>query len=272
MLSSSTRPLPRTRSLSSPSRRRPGQDARPEDRSSTTDPRFATYKATGDREVRNALIEDHRWVGGHCVQRFLGKGVPKEDLEQVAMLGLVKAVDRFDPDFGYSFSTFAIPTIMGELRRYFRDRTWSMRVRRRSKENHLVVVSATDELQQILGRSPTVGELARHCDLSTDETLEALEVADVYRCAPLDVGDDERNGDTARFGVEEPGYALCEARTVLPRLLEALPCDRDRLIIKLRFVDEMTQSQIAAQLGISQVQVSRLLRSNLELMRERLAR
>jgi RNA polymerase sigma-B factor len=250
---------------------RPSARALPSRRSSALDPRFATYRATGDREIRSALIEDHRWVGTHCVHRFLGKGVPKEDLVQVAMLGLVKAVDRFDPGFGYSFTTFAIPTITGELRRYFRDRTWAVRVRRQSKENHLVVKGVADELQQTLGRSPTIAEVAHHCDLSAEETLEALEVGHVYRCAPLDVGDDERPDDAARFGVDEPGYAICEARTVLPGLLSALPCDRDRLIIKLRFVDEMTQSEIAAQLGISQVQVSRLLRSNLELMRQRLA-
>jgi RNA polymerase sigma-B factor len=266
MLSSSARPPARTLS----SRPRTVSDAAPEGRSPTSDPRFAAYRATGDRTIRNALIEDHRWVGIHCVRQFLRKGVPKEDLVQVAMLGLVKAVDRFDPGLGYSFTTFAVPTIMGELRRYFRDRTWDMRVRRRSKENHLVVRRAAEELQQTMGRSPTIAEMAQRCELSTEETVEALEVGDVYRCAPLDADDDERTDAPSTLGVDEPGYAICEARTVLPRLLSSLPCDRDRLIIKLRFVDDMTQSQIADELGISQVQVSRLLRSNLRLMRQQL--
>jgi RNA polymerase sigma-B factor len=232
------------------------------------DPRFAEYRATGDRAVRNALVEDHRWVATHCARRFVRKGVPREDLVQVAMLGLVKAVDRFDPSFGFQFTTFAVPTITGELRRHFRDHTWVVRVSRRAKEDYLRVVQVADELYQTLGRSPTVPEIAERTGLDTEATLAALDVGEIYRSVSLDVDDDDEEwSDTKRFGVEDPGFAAGEARTILTRLLSSLPSDRDRLIIKLRFVDDMSQSQIAEVLGLSQVHVSRLLRASLDHMR-----
>jgi RNA polymerase sigma-B factor len=233
------------------------------------DPRFARYRATGDRNLRNALVEDHHWLGTHCAQRFVRKGVPREDLVQVAMVGLVKAVERFDPDLGYRFTTFAVPTITGELRRHFRDHTWALRVSRRAKEDYLRVKQVVDELHQSLGRSPAIPEIAQLAGLTVEEALAALDVGDAYRGVSLDVDDhdDDEWSAAGRFGVEEPGYAAGEARAILPRLLSALPSDRDRLIVKLRFVDEMTQSEIAGVLGLSQVHVSRLLRSSLERMR-----
>jgi RNA polymerase sigma-B factor len=239
-------------------------------KSSRLDPRFAEYRATGDRSIRDALIEDHRWVGAHCARRFVRKGVSTDDLFQVAMVGLVKAVDRFDPDLGYSFTTFAMPTIMGELRRYFRDCTWAVRVRRRAKENYLVVKAVVDELHQVLGRSPIVAEIAHRADLSAEDVLDALGVGDAYRAAPLDFGDDEDENDESDLGVHDSGYARSEARVVLPGLLAALPSDRERRIIQLRFVQNMSQSQIAAELGLSQVHVSRLLRDSLRRMRQQL--
>lgn len=235
------------------------------------DPRFAEHRATGDRAIRAALIEDHRWLARHCARRFTRRGVPTEDLVQVAMVGLVKAVDRFVPDLGWSFTTFAVPTITGELRRHFRDCTWAMRVRRRAKENHLLVRAVVDELQQELGRSPTIAELADRAGLRSEETIEALDVGTSYRCVSLDIGDDDeddRDGQ-AHFGVDDAGYTLCEARVMLPRLL-ALLGDRERRIIELRFVHDMSQSRIADEIGLSQVHVSRLLRDSLALMREHL--
>jgi RNA polymerase sigma-B factor len=231
------------------------------------DPRFAEYRKTGDRSIRNALVEDHRWVGIYCARRFVRKGVPSEDLTQVAMLGLVKAVDRFDPDMGHSFTTFAVPTIVGELRRHFRDCTWGVRVRRKAKENYLVVKDVADELNQVLGRSPTIPEIAGRTGLSAEDTLDALGVGNAYRAAPLDIGDDEDEDDQSILGVDDPDYARLEARLVLPGLLAALPGDRERRIIELRFVDDMSQSKIAAELGLSQVHVSRLLRDSLRCMR-----
>jgi len=237
------------------------------------DPRFAEHRATGRRSIRNALVEDHRWLARHCVRSFLRKGVPAEDLVQVAMVGLVKAVDRFDPGLGYSFTTFAVPTITGELRRHFRDCTWIVRVRRQAKENYLLVKGAADELQQMLGRSPTVAELAERTGLGVEETIEALELATAAHSASLDTssseGDDEGD-DQMCLAAEETGYAACEARAVLPGLLALLPTERDRRIIGMRFVEGKSQSQIGAELGISQVHVSRLLRASLDLMRKHL--
>jgi RNA polymerase sigma-B factor len=237
------------------------------------DPRFAQFRATGDREIRNALVEDHRWLTTHCVRRFVRKGEPTEDLLQVGHIGLVKAVDRFDPDRGWTFATYAVPTITGELRRHFRDRTWAVRVGRRVKENYLEVKNAADELHQVLGRSPTIPELAQRAGLSDEDTLEALDAGNGYRGVPLDLGDqgdgDEWGDDERRLGLEDPGYAASEARVMLPNLLAVLP-RRERHIIKLRFVDEMSQSQIADELGLSQVHVSRLLHASLTTMRREL--
>jgi RNA polymerase sigma-B factor len=247
----------------------PPEPDRP-DETAALDPRFADYRATGDRAIRNALIEDHRWLARHCVRRFKNTGEQIDDLTQAAMLGLVKAVDRFDPNYGFAFTTFAMPTILGELRRHFRDRTWALRVPRQLKEHHLTIKNGADQLQHILGRSPTVPELAAHCNLTTEQTLEALEVGNAYRSVPL-ISDDDDLHDNHDLSVDEPGYATSEARVLLPGLLASLPGDRERQVIKLRFVDDMTQSQIAAQLGISQVHVSRLLRTSLELMRQHLA-
>jgi len=236
------------------------------------DPRFADYRATGDRAIRNALVEDHRWLGRYCARRFNNTGEPSDDLLQVAMVGLVKAVNRFDPARGFAFTTFAVPTIMGELRRHFRDRTWPVRVSRRLKENYLSVKNSADELQQIMGRSPTMPELAAHCGLTIDETLDALEVGNAYRSVPLvSSQDDETHEHVEHLSVDERGFAASEAGMIVPGLLAALPSDRERQIIKLRFVDNMSQSQIAAELGLSQVHISRLLRSSLDLMRQHLA-
>jgi RNA polymerase sigma-B factor len=248
----------------------PAEPGRP-DETAVLDPRFADYRATGDRAIRNALVEDHRWLARHCVRRFRNTGEPIDDLLQVAMFGLIKAVDRFDPALGFAFATFAVPTIMGELRRHFRDRTWAVRVPRRLKDHHLIIKDGADQLRHILGRSPTIPELAAHCGLTTDETLEALEAGNAYRGVPLiSDQDDDPADDAEHLSVDEPGYATSEARMVVPGLLAALPSDRERQIIKLRFVDNMSQSQIAAELGISQVHISRLLRASLDLMRRHL--
>jgi RNA polymerase sigma-B factor len=240
----------------------------------TLDPRFARYRETRDRRIRNELVEDHRWLGDHCVRRFTGKGEPTEDLRQVAVLGLVKAVDRFDPGRGFTFATFAVPTIVGELRRHFRDHGWSVRVGRRVKDNYLTVKAVADELQQGLGRSPLIPEIAERSELTEEDVLEALAAGGAYRGVPFDsarADDEDDEPDHVRaLGRDDPAYVAVEARLVGPGLLDALPSDRERVIVKLRFVDELSQSQIAARLGLSQVHVSRLLRSSLQLMRSRL--
>jgi RNA polymerase sigma-B factor len=235
------------------------------------DTRFEDYRATGDRRIRNALVEDHRPLAVHCMRPFRRKGVPTEDLYQVAMVGLVEAVDRFDPTLGHSFTTFAMPTIKGELRRYFRDRAWLVRVGRTAQQNYLLVRDAHEELSQTLGRPPTRAELAARCGLTLQQTAEAHDIGHAYGGASIDGGgyEDEAPHDR-RFGIDERGYDLSEVRVVLPRLLAALPSDRERCIIKLRFVDDMTQAQIARATGLSQVHISRLLRQSLHLMRAQL--
>jgi RNA polymerase sigma-B factor len=237
---------------------------------SDLDPRFAQYRRTGDREIRNELIEEHRWLAVHCARRFAHKGEPIDDLVQVAMLGMLKAVERFDPGYGVVFTTFAVPTIVGELRRHFRDKTWTVHVPRRAKELYQTVSGVIDELGHMLGRSPTVPEIAKHAGVSIEDTLEALEVSGCYRGVPLAPPSDDDTPDANTLGHDDPGFSAAEARVAISSLINVLPSERERRIIKLRFVDGLTQSQIAAQIGVSQVQVSRLLRGSLAKMRRRL--
>lgn len=202
-----------------------------------------------------------------CASRFARRGEPRDDLVQVALVGLVNAVNRFDPARGLLFSTFAVPTIEGELRRHFRDKTWSVHVTRRVKDASRAVASAVDDLTAALGRTPTAGEVAARTDLRQEDVLEALDVLSLQRGVPLEQGDGDDLHEGAPLGVDDRGFASAEARTVLADLLGALPTERDRLIIQLRFVEGLTQSEIARHIGVSQVQVSRLLRTNLDRMR-----
>jgi RNA polymerase sigma-B factor len=233
--------------------------------------RFREYRRSGDRALRNALIEDHRWLALHCAKRFANKGEPLDDLIQVALLGVLKAVERFDPDFGATFATFAVPTITGELRRHFRDTTWAVHVPRRAKDLQHTVKVAVNELGQMLGRSPTVDEIAGHTGVAVEDVLEALEAARCYRKTPLAVGgdDDGPADDLARLGTADPGLDAVDAATTVGRLLEELPA-RERRIVELRFMGGLTQSQIAELVGVSQVQVSRLLRASLAKLNEAL--
>lgn len=231
------------------------------------DPGFAEYRRTGDHRIRNRLIEDHRWLAVHCARRFAHKGEPLDDLVQVAMVGILKAVERFDPGFGVVFTTFAVPTVVGELRRHFRDKTWAVHVPRRAKETYQVVSGVVEELSQMLGRSPTVPEIAERANVTVEEALEALEVGSCYRGVPLSPPNDQEPVEAVPLGQQDPGFDATEAKLTVHDLLEALPDERERRIIKLRFFDGMTQSQIASEIGVSQVQISRLLRASLEKMR-----
>jgi RNA polymerase sigma-B factor len=229
------------------------------------DPRFAEYRATGDRRIRNELVEDHRWLALHCARQFARKGEPLDDLAQVATVGVLKAVDRFDPSFGVVFTTFAVPTITGELRRHFRDKTWSVHVPRRAKELYQSVSGVAEELSQTLMRSPTVPEIAQRSGMTVEEALEALEVRASYRGVPLAAPGDDERPDAPGVGAEDIGYNAAEARLTVGQLLRALG-ERDRTIVELRFIDGLTQSEIAGRVGVSQVQVSRLLRAALDRM------
>jgi RNA polymerase sigma-B factor len=231
----------------------------------TTDyERFRQYRASADRTIRNHLIEDHRWLAVHCARRFAGKGEPLDDLIQVAMLGVLKAVERFDPDYGATFATFAVPTITGELRRHFRDTTWAVHVPRRARDLQHTVKVAVNDLSQALGRSPTAEEVAEHTGVAVEEVLDALEAARCYRKTPLaSTGDDEDDVDT--LGQDDPALGAVDARMTVERLLRELPA-RERRIVELRYLSGLSQSQIGEIVGVSQVQVSRLLRASLARM------
>jgi RNA polymerase sigma-B factor len=229
---------------------------------------FARWREKGDRDARNRLVEHHQWLTTYCANRFSQRGETREDLVQVASVGLVHAVDRFDPSRGVAFSTFAVPTIVGELRRHFRDKTWSVHVPRRGKELYQAVAAVIEDLTAVLGRSPTVAEIAERAGVTVDEALEALEVRDCYRTVSFDPpSDDQADTNDGFLGMTDPGFDAAEARSMVEGLLDTLPTPRDRLIVELRFLAGLTQSEIGARVGVSQVQVSRLLHANLERMR-----
>ena len=231
------------------------------------DPRFAAYHASGDRRVRNELVEDHRWLAVHCARQFARKGEPFDDLVQVATVGVVKAVDRFDTGRNVAFATYAVPTIVGELRRHFRDKTWALHVPRRAKELYQSVSGVAEELSQTLMRSPTIPEIAERAGTTVEEAIEALEVRACYRGVPLAPPSDDDGPEAVTLGDPDTGYEAAEARLTVEQLLETLPSERDRRIVCRRFIDGLTQSEIADEVGVSQVQVSRLLRANLVRLR-----
>jgi len=224
--------------------------------------KFAEFARTGDRDLRDELVRAHLGLAEYLARRFANRGEPLEDLVQVASLALVKSVDRFDPSREVEFSTYATHTIVGELKRHFRDKGWAVRAPRRMQELYLRLSKVVASLSQELGRSPTIAELAAETAVSEEEVLEALEAGQAYRFASLDApapGDSE-GGDTlgSRMGTDDPGLGDAEGRVALSSLLATL-AERERMIVRLRFFEGLTQSEIAANLGISQMQVSRLL-------------
>ena len=234
-----------------------------------------------DRQLRNHLVELHVGFGIHMAGRYGGRGVADDDLRQVALLALIKAVERFDPDRGVSFTTFAGRTIEGEVKRHFRDSTWAVRVPRPLKELHLRVRRAADDLSAQSNRSPTVRELAAYLGVTTDEIVTALGASAAYTADHIDTsssGPDEgpAGGTISRYhdalAETEPGYGLCDDRMVVDDLVGRLPV-REQEIIRLRFNENLTQAEIADKIGISQMHVSRLLRKSyaemLKLARQR---
>jgi len=223
------------------------------------------------QQARDALVEQHLPLVEHLARRFRNRGEPYDDLVQVATIGLIKSVDRFDLERGVEFSTYATPTIVGEIKRHFRDKGWAVRVPRRLQELRLSLASATSELSQKQGRSPTVSELAAHLKITDEEVLEGLESANAYSTLSLDAGDsgsgDEPMPVAETLGVEDEGLEGVEYRESLKPMLEQLP-PREKKILMLRFFKNMTQSEIAAEIGISQMHVSRLLARTLAQLRE----
>jgi len=222
-------------------------------------------------ELRNQLVRMHLPLVEHLARRFRNRGEPLDDLTQVATIGLIKSVDRFDPDRGVEFSTYATPTVVGEIKRHFRDKGWAVRVPRRLQELRLSLTTATAELSQLHGRSPTVHELAEKLSISEEEVLEGLESANAYSTLSLDVPDtdDESPAVADTLGAEDEALEGVEYRESLKPLLEDLP-PREKRILLLRFFGNMTQSQIAQEVGISQMHVSRLLARTLAQLREKL--
>ncbi len=223
----------------------------------------------GRARLRAELVEAHLPLVEYLARRFRNRGEPLDDLVQVATIGLIKSVDRFDLERGVEFSTYATPTIVGEIKRHFRDKGWAIRVPRRLQELKLSLTKATSELSQKNGRSPTVAELAGHLGLSEEEILEGLESANAYSAVSLDApdgGDDDSPAVADSLGIVDDALEGVEYRESLKPLLEQLPA-REKKILMLRFFGNMTQSQIATELGISQMHVSRLLARTLAQLR-----
>jgi RNA polymerase sigma-B factor len=228
---------------------------------------FVEFFASRDPALRDQLIEAHLYLARHLARRMTNRGQPYEDLVQVASIGLINAVDRFDPERGVEFSTYATKTILGELKRHFRDRGWAVRAPRRVQELYLELGQVVDQLSQKYGRSPTIKELAAETGASEDGVIEALEAGRAYRSTSLDSpGSSDDGGLLMLLGVEDSELASAEWRTVLLPHLEALP-ERERTIIQMRFVSGMTQSDIAMKIGLSQMHVSRLLARTIETLR-----
>ncbi|MDG4807528.1 RNA polymerase sigma factor SigF [Micromonospora sp. WMMD1120] len=237
---------------------------------------LAALAATGADDPRRPALRDRAieaWLplARHLARRYGGRGAPDDDLFQTASVGLVKAVDNFDHDRGVDFTGYAIPTIVGEIKRYFRDRTWAVRVPRRLQELRLSISAANSALTQTLGRSPTVADIASHLDLSEEAVLEGLEGARAYRATSLStpVGDDGNRELGDALGSDDHEIDLVEIRVALAPALATLP-EREREILGLRFYGNLTQSQIADRIGVSQMHVSRLIARSLTTLRHHL--
>ena len=224
---------------------------------------FEEFARTGRRRLRNQIVEEHMGLAVHIAKRYNVRAGRDDDIEQVAMLALVKAVDRFDPSVGVPFAAFAGRTIEGEIKRHFRDATWSIKVPRGAKELHLSVRRASDELSSKLGRSPSVAEVAAHLEIPEDDVITGLSVGEARRVESIDPpAGDEGGVSSARqraTSARDGGFVDVENESVVEQLLETL-ADREREIVRLRFYEEMSQVEIAEIVGVSQMHVSRLLK------------
>ena len=233
------------------------------------------YHEEGDVAAREQLIEQYMSLVRSLARRYSYRGEQLEDLVQIGAIGLIKAIDRFDLNRGVELTTYATPNIIGEIKRHFRDRGWSVRVPRGLQELNVQLSRVIEQLTVQLGRSPTIGELAEAADVSEEEVLEALESGRAYSSLSLSgggaMGDEEGELDPLEsLGTEEHQYEVSEDRAVLAPGFRALD-ERERKILHLRFFKGLTQSQIAQQVGISQMHVSRLIRRSLEKIREEIA-
>ena len=228
---------------------------------------FRAWQRSGDRAAREELVERYMPLARVLARRYRHTSEPFEDLLQVASLALLKAIDRYDPELGHSFKAFAVPTILGEMRRYFRDCAWALHVPRAAKEQARMVRDALESLRRRHGRAPTVNQLAEFLELNAEQVLDALAAMEAYETSPL---------DARRPGAEDDGVTYAEALGEEDERYELIECDvavrsalaeiapRERRILRLRFVEDLTQSEIADRVGVSQMQVSRLLRRSLD--------
>jgi RNA polymerase sigma-B factor len=231
---------------------------------------FLCWKREGDESARELLVERYMPLARKLARRYGRSSEPFEDLVQVATVGLLKAMERFEPERGSAFQSFAIPTILGEMRRYFRDSGWAVHVPRSAQERALKVRDAEERLANEHGRSPTVNELAQYLELDTEEVLDALQAIQGYQAVSLEAprGSDSTEAPSyaESIGAEDERYELVELDAMVSSALAQIS-PRDRLILQLRFVDDLTQTQIAERVGISQMQVSRLLRRSIDQLR-----
>jgi RNA polymerase sigma-B factor len=231
---------------------------------------LARYRETGDRAARETLVTRFLPLARQLARRYHGANESYEDLVQVANIGLVKAIDRFDPDRGVAFSSYAVPTILGEIKRYFRDSSWAVHVPRGVQERVMRVDRATKQLAGQLGRPPSLKEIAASIGSKPEEVLEAMEASHAYDAVSLDAsrGGSDSDGDTYAdtLGAEDDRFDLVEYNAVIAAALQALP-PRDRIVLHLRFSEDLTQSEIASRVGVSQMQVSRVIRRALNRLR-----
>jgi RNA polymerase sigma-B factor len=228
------------------------------------------YRGQNDEAAREELVERFLPLARQLARRYARPNEPLDDLFQVASMGLLKAIDRFEPERGNAFSTFAVPTIVGELKRYFRDTGWAVHVPRPIQERIGQVNRTVNELSRELSRSPSPAEVAARLDVSTEEVLEALDAAKAFDAISLDMprGSDPDDGSAyaETVGEDDERFEMVEYHAVIGATMRALP-DRDRLILRLRFERDLTQSEIAERLGISQMHVSRIIRRSLDRLR-----
>jgi RNA polymerase sigma-B factor len=232
---------------------------------------FRRYAATGDRRLRNDIVERHRSLADAVARRYRSRGIAEDDLRQTALLAMVRAVDRFDPDQGTSFATFAGRTMDGELKRTLRDKAWTVRPPRAAQERYLALRKREEELTHSLGRPPTIAELAAALDVSVDEVLEALEAGGARAAGAITHTNDDGSEVEADavLSVPEPGFVRTDDRLLVAELLDNLD-PRSREVIELRFFQRLGQEEIAARVGVSQSYLSRMLRKILVELREQI--
>jgi RNA polymerase sigma-B factor len=218
------------------------------------------------RNVRSELVEMHQPLVHHIARRYADRGEPFDDVFQVGNLGLISAIDRFEPERGVAFSSFAVPTIIGAIRRHFRDATWALKVPRRVQESRSKINAAFEVLAQELGRSPTVAEVAHRCDLDEHDVLDSLELSRARETTPIDTPLSEGSSIADRIGDTDQALGQVEDKETVRRLLESLP-KYDRDVVVMRFFDGMSQTEIAEAAGVSQMQISRILSRSLARLR-----